>query len=119
MRAVVFVLGVAACGQASNVGLSANQKSNTATEQGALQGGTPDAGDAAVGLLWVEAGGFCSGALIAPDVVLTAGHCTGSAIAAFYLGAGQAIDAAHFTGPPQHARVGRRRTGHPSRFRPQ
>lgn len=100
-----FLIGLAACGQASTVQIAADQTPSTATEQDALQGGTPDASDPGVGLLWVESGGFCTGTLIAPDVVLTAGHCTQTPVAAFYLGAGQAIDAKHFTGPPTNMRV--------------
>src|SRR6266542_6196421 len=38
-------------------------------------GGTPDSGDPAVILLRGSFGGFCSGTLVAPTVVLTAAHC--------------------------------------------
>ena len=59
-------------------------------EAAAIQGGARDASDPAVGMVWIEGGGFCSGTLIAPDVVLTAGHCVEDAIAAFETGSGGA-----------------------------
>jgi secreted trypsin-like serine protease len=104
MRRAICLLGLIACGRAGDADLSAPE-TTTSTEQDALQGGVADASDPAVGLLWIEAGGFCSGTLIAPDVVLTAGHCTETPIAAFYLGEGQAINAKNFTGPPTNMRV--------------
>src|SRR5439155_15051516 len=60
-----------------------------ATEE-PIQGGRRDSGDPAVGVVWFQGGGFCSGALIAPDVVLTAGHCVQQPLAGFYTGAGTA-----------------------------
>jgi len=53
----------------------------------AITNGQPDGDDHPyVGLLVFDVGGVprwrCSGALIAPDVVLTAGHCTDGAVAA-------------------------------------
>ena len=103
MNKVALLFFVAACGQPN--GTHVSDSADDASTQQALQGGTPDASDPAVGLLWIEAGGFCSGTLIAPDVVLTAGHCTETPLAAFYLGEGQAINAASFTGPPTNMRV--------------
>jgi hypothetical protein len=55
----------------------------------AIQGGARDTHDPAVGLVWLLGGGFCSGTLIAPDVVLTAGHCVEEPVTAFYTGTGQ------------------------------
>jgi secreted trypsin-like serine protease len=61
-----------------------------ATTEEPIQGGRRDTGDPAVGLVWFQGGGFCSGALIAPNVVLTAGHCVQDAVAGFYTGGGTA-----------------------------
>ncbi len=58
-------------------------------DETAIQGGAVDANDPAVGLVWLSGGGFCSGVLIAPDVVLTAGHCAIEPIEAFYTGEGK------------------------------
>jgi hypothetical protein len=63
-----------------------------------LQGGRADKRDNAVGLVWIAAGGFCSGSLIAPDVVLTAGHCVESTVEGFYVGSGEPVSS--FSGPP-------------------
>jgi hypothetical protein len=41
-----------------------------------------------VGLVWISGGGFCTGTLIAPDVVLTAGHCVADPVEGFYTGQG-------------------------------
>src|SRR5437764_683576 len=59
-----------------------------AVDPAGIQGGAVDAGDPAVGLVWIRGGGFCSGALIAPDLVLTAGHCVEQEVAGFYTGTG-------------------------------
>lgn len=55
-----------------------------------IQGGKADSGDPAVGLVWIASGGFCTGTLIAPSVVLTAAHCVTEKVATFYTGAGKA-----------------------------
>jgi len=53
-----------------------------------------------VGLLWLGSG-FCSGTLIAPNVVLTAGHCIhGETVEGFYIGKGKATSVNTFDGPP-------------------
>src|SRR5215467_1005308 len=57
-------------------------------EQENIQGGRKDTGHPAVGLVWMRGGGFCTGTLIAPQVVLTAAHCVNDAVEAFYTGTG-------------------------------
>ncbi|HZS41018.1 MAG TPA: trypsin-like serine protease [Polyangia bacterium] len=84
MKKFLFLFAVlGACGGAEDP---------AATEE-PIQGGKRDPNDPAVGLVWFEGGGFCSGALIAPNVVMTAGHCVGDPVAGFYTGTGsQATD---------------------------
>ena len=55
-----------------------------------IQGGKVDKGDPAVGLVWISSGGFCTGTLITPSVVLTAAHCVTETVSVFYTGAGAA-----------------------------
>jgi hypothetical protein len=61
---------------------------NDSTQDRDIQGGTADAGHPGVGLIWFQGGGFCTGTLISPSVVLTAGHCVQDPIDGFYTGTG-------------------------------
>jgi hypothetical protein len=69
-------------------GAPADDSTSSADE--AIQGGATDSGDPAVGLVWFQGGGFCTGTLISPTVVLTAGHCVQDPIDGFYTGSGKA-----------------------------
>lgn len=66
-----------------------------------IQGGAVDDRDAAVGLVWIDGGGYCSGALIAPDVVLTAGHCVEGKVIAFFTGNGDGATTVGFEPPSE------------------
>ena len=65
--------------------------SSPANASDEVQGGALDRGHPAVGLVWFRAGGFCTGVLVAPQVVLTAGHCVWDPIDGFYTGRGAPI----------------------------
>ena len=90
MRRIGSLLGLAlmmACGCGAATG-GENGGSEGASEE-AIQGGAVDGKDPAVGLVWIRGGGFCTGTLIAPNVVLTAGHCVETKVASFYTGTGK------------------------------
>jgi hypothetical protein len=67
-----------------------------AADEEAIQGGAKDAKDPAVGMVWIRGGGFCSGTLVAPNVVLTAGHCVEQPVTGFDTGEGKGT---HDVGP--------------------
>ena len=53
-----------------------------------IRGGQVAPDSNGVGLLWLLDGGTCSGTLVTPDVVLTAGHCITSHVGGFLTGVG-------------------------------
>jgi secreted trypsin-like serine protease len=57
----------------------------------AIQDGSQDDADPAVGIVLLADNSFCSGTLIAPTVVLTAAHCWQANVIAFYTGRSTAI----------------------------
>lgn len=59
----------------------------------AIRGGMVEDGYPQVGILEFSTGRFGTGTLIAPNVVLTAGHVVGGNITGFYVGRGYAVEA--------------------------
>jgi hypothetical protein len=102
-------------GLVAAVGCSSAPDLRTASEALPLQGGSADSADPAVGVVWLSGGGFCTGTLIADDVVLTAAHCIEYALEGFYMGPGTPVTTVGTSPPPGFVRYGiADRIKHPS-----
>jgi hypothetical protein len=85
----VLVVAAAACGTGQGGAGAAGESrgaERTGTAASPVQGGQTDSGHAFAVGLYNQAGGFCSGSLLAPNLVLTARHCVADS------GAGQGVD---------------------------
>jgi hypothetical protein len=81
--AILFVALASGCGPV--------EEELVESDEASIQGGRVDKDDPAVGMLWMEGGGYCTGTLIAPDIVLTAAHCVTNPVEGFYTGAGKRV----------------------------
>ena len=91
MRLASFSVTVALSGAAF---VACSASSSTAASVPEILGGAATSEHPAVGLVHLAvARSFCTGTLIAPDVVLTAGHCIegDEKVDAFYTGSGQTV----------------------------
>ncbi len=80
------MLGALACGCTGDGDVKGS------SDEAEIQGGRVERGQPAVGLLHFSGGDdFCTGTLIASNVVLTAGHCALDNIDGFYLGVGEEV----------------------------
>lgn len=73
LAAVVVAIG---CASACGVGSPSDAPQLVARSSSAITNGTADTGDPAVVAIVAAQGTACSGTLVSPYVVLTAGHCT-------------------------------------------
>ena len=89
MKTLLFAAVLCACGpdeQLPQVPQDQVPPGEVDSVVGSIQGGALDPGDPAVGDVEIEGGSLCTGTLIAPDVVLTAGHCVESRVASVRTG---------------------------------
>ena len=77
---------------------------------GEIQAGHVDAQHGAVVMVWIAGGGVCTGTLVAPNVVLTAGHCVSSPVEAVYFGTGAPLTSTEWSAAPTEG-ANRRRVG--------
>ena len=77
---------------------------------GEIQAGHVDAQHGAVVMVWIAGGGVCTGTLVAPNVVLTAGHCVASPVEAVYFGTGAPLTSTEWSAAPTEG-ANRRRVG--------
>jgi protease YdgD len=78
---------VAACASSAPAGTSDDD----------IRGAGVEKGYAAVGILRMENKSFCTGTLVAPDIVLTAAHCLRETAVSFHLGNGKRVTDFHST----------------------
>ena len=90
LSTTVFVATLGACGPVPDDDVQSPTTTDPVLEEALLGGRATDV-HPAVGLVVMESGGFCTGTLIAPRVVLTAAHCVVEPVAAFYTGSGAPI----------------------------
>lgn len=90
---------LAALGALAALSLSAcrSESAPTGSQDDEIRGGAVETGYPAVGIVRMENGSFCTGTLVAPDVVLTAGHCLRETAVSFHLGAGRPVTDFHST----------------------
>lgn len=96
-----FAIGVVALGSLGACATSSDGVEDDFAESN-IDGGKTDMADPAVGMIWFQGGGFCTGTLIAPKLVLTAGHCAVASepVEAFYTGHGKAIPSSSMGSTP-------------------
>ena len=80
--ALALVLALSAVACAAPAGGSSSASESTGATSDEIQGGDAETGEPAVGVTTTSTG-YCSATLIAPDVVLTAGHCVVDPVRAF------------------------------------
>jgi len=79
------------------------------SDEAPINGGESDRGDPAVGVVLYIEGNWCTGSLIAPNAVLTAGHCVNGSLDGFYTQGGNSL---RVPGMTRHAI--RAQVAHPS-----
>jgi V8-like Glu-specific endopeptidase len=81
-----LLVAIAACARPES-----DWNDGAASHDDDIRAGERDTFNKTVGILRLQSKSFCTGTLVAPDLVLTAGHCTVSTkkIVSFYMGAGK------------------------------